>query len=137
MYMIAWYRVSDSVCFVFFFKQKTAYEMRISDWSSDVCSTDLLGQQARLRLAEAHGLAAAALHLAHEEDPHADQQQHGQPGDQQAGEEGVVLDRLHGEVHAAIAQGRHQAVEVIGRARGEGAPIGVDAGDIDTLDRSD
>src|SRR3546814_8206471 len=28
---------------VFFFKQKTAYEMRISDWSSDVCSSDLLG----------------------------------------------------------------------------------------------
>src|SRR3546814_6680594 len=32
------------VCFLcfFFFKQKTAYEMRISDWSSDVCSSDLL-----------------------------------------------------------------------------------------------
>src|SRR3546814_10119734 len=29
--------------FVFFFKQKTAYEMRISDWSSDVCSSDLRG----------------------------------------------------------------------------------------------
>src|SRR3546814_8683327 len=31
------------VCFIlfFFFKQKTAYEMRISDWSSDVCSSDL------------------------------------------------------------------------------------------------
>src|SRR3546814_9791833 len=28
----------------FFFKQKTAYEMRISDWSSDVCSSDLDGQ---------------------------------------------------------------------------------------------
>src|SRR3546814_16589990 len=28
---------------VFFFKHKTAYEMRISDWSSDVCSSDLLG----------------------------------------------------------------------------------------------
>src|SRR3546814_7941261 len=28
--------------FVFFFKQKTAYEMRISDWSSDVCSSDLI-----------------------------------------------------------------------------------------------
>src|SRR3546814_3819607 len=28
---------------VFFFKQKTAYEMRISDWSSDVCSSDLRG----------------------------------------------------------------------------------------------
>src|SRR3546814_16163679 len=27
--------------FVFFFKQKTSYEMRISDWSSDVCSSDL------------------------------------------------------------------------------------------------
>src|SRR3546814_2308318 len=29
------------LCF-FFFKQKTAYEMRISDWSSDVCSSDLV-----------------------------------------------------------------------------------------------
>src|SRR3546814_3301218 len=28
--------------FVFFFKQKTAYELRISDWSSDVCSSDFL-----------------------------------------------------------------------------------------------
>src|SRR3546814_1718822 len=34
------------MCFVFFFKQKTAYEMRISDWSSDVCSYDLVGEQA-------------------------------------------------------------------------------------------
>src|SRR3546814_4887060 len=32
--------MSICVC-VFFFKQKTAYEMRISDWSSDVCSSDL------------------------------------------------------------------------------------------------
>src|SRR3546814_8452672 len=30
----------DFICF-FFFKQKTAYEMRSSDWSSDVCSSDL------------------------------------------------------------------------------------------------
>src|SRR3546814_2089228 len=29
------------IVFFFFFKQKTAYEMRISDWSSDVCSSDL------------------------------------------------------------------------------------------------
>src|SRR3546814_8637757 len=36
----------------FFFKQKTAYEMRISDWSSDVCSSDLvLEQLERLHLA--------------------------------------------------------------------------------------
>src|SRR3546814_7485163 len=33
---------------VFFFKQKTAYEVRISDWSSDVCSSDLLDQIAAL-----------------------------------------------------------------------------------------
>src|SRR3546814_7438543 len=32
------------VVFFFFFKQKTAYEMRISDWSSDVCSSDLGGE---------------------------------------------------------------------------------------------
>src|SRR3546814_3058848 len=32
----------------FFFKQKTAYEMRISDWSSDVCSSDLLRHHARI-----------------------------------------------------------------------------------------
>src|SRR3546814_20191552 len=34
------FSVSCFVCF-FFFKQKTAYDMRISDWSSDVCSSDL------------------------------------------------------------------------------------------------
>src|SRR3546814_4528318 len=31
-----------AVVVLFFFKQKTAYEMRISDWSSDVCSSDLI-----------------------------------------------------------------------------------------------
>src|SRR3546814_10018597 len=42
------------VLFFFFFKQKTAYEMRISDWSSDVCSSDLAilrGEIERARLA--------------------------------------------------------------------------------------
>src|SRR3546814_11352914 len=33
--------------FFCFFKQKTAYEMRISDWSSDVCSSDLVGAHRR------------------------------------------------------------------------------------------
>src|SRR3546814_10473115 len=33
---------STIYCIFFFFKQKTAYEMRISDWSSDVCSSDLV-----------------------------------------------------------------------------------------------
>src|SRR3546814_10856781 len=39
MYGLTWFRTSD---LIFFFKQKTADEMRISDWSSDVCSSDLL-----------------------------------------------------------------------------------------------
>src|SRR3546814_13028448 len=39
--------VSDVV--FFFFKQKTAYEMRISDWSSDVCSSDLASAAAAAR----------------------------------------------------------------------------------------
>src|SRR3546814_8200726 len=37
----------------FFFKQKTAYEMSISDWSSDVCSSDLLEAQPLDRIAAA------------------------------------------------------------------------------------
>src|SRR3546814_6603197 len=35
------------IFFFFFFKQKTAYEMRISDWSSDVCSSDLYAANER------------------------------------------------------------------------------------------
>src|SRR3546814_3325279 len=45
-------RIVILVCYVFFFfKQKTAYEMRISDWSSDVCSSDLveIGELLELR----------------------------------------------------------------------------------------
>src|SRR3546814_1231887 len=54
--------------FVFFFKQQTAYEMRISDWSSDVCSSDLRGVRAdscmRLETAINHS-ANHALHAYH------------------------------------------------------------------------
>src|SRR3546814_4302733 len=38
---------------MFFFQQKTAYEMRISDWSSDVCSSDLVETMAEAPAAEA------------------------------------------------------------------------------------
>src|SRR3546814_16540886 len=41
----------------FFFKQKTAYEMRISDWSSDVCSSDLLPVSARTAVGAGPGAA--------------------------------------------------------------------------------
>src|SRR3546814_19362087 len=47
----------------FFFKQKTAYEMRISDWSSDVCSSDLhegLRHQGRWRAPGPHRLPQGA-----------------------------------------------------------------------------
>src|SRR3546814_1604648 len=45
VYVVCICALCSDVCFsyFFFFKQKTAYEMRISDWSSDVCSSDLLG----------------------------------------------------------------------------------------------
>src|SRR3546814_3411929 len=49
--MIAWF---------FFFKQKTAYEMRISDWSSDVCSSDLDPQCLRQPLRRIIGRADRA-----------------------------------------------------------------------------
>src|SRR3546814_7818260 len=55
------------MCWFFFFKQKTAYELRISDWSSDVCSSDLLPFLDRLResfsariAAGQHGMFRAA-----------------------------------------------------------------------------
>src|SRR3546814_12235048 len=42
------------LCF-FFFKQKTAYEMRISDWSSDVCSSDLVVHHGQVQAGHAVG----------------------------------------------------------------------------------
>src|SRR3546814_19144716 len=63
--------VVDLFVIFFFFKQKTAYEMRISDWSSDVCSSDLpcciqillARQQGQLRRAGLHrrGMVDQAL----------------------------------------------------------------------------
>src|SRR3546814_9057653 len=47
MYLFFICMVAYCLCFLFFFKQKTAYEMRISDWSSDVCSSDLRCEMAR------------------------------------------------------------------------------------------
>src|SRR3546814_12169891 len=50
------------MCSFFFFKQKTAYEMRISDWSSDVCSSDLINRDIkRAKLAEKFASKRAAL----------------------------------------------------------------------------
>src|SRR3546814_3877534 len=50
--------------YVFFFKQKTAYEMRISDWSSDVCSSDLhAGRDRKCRPTDRRGRKASGLNL--------------------------------------------------------------------------
>src|SRR3546814_18678951 len=50
----------------FFFKQKTAYEMRISDWSSDVCSSDLGAARAGGRVATGrHSRSDAVAFLSH------------------------------------------------------------------------
>src|SRR3546814_3421665 len=47
--------------FLFFFKQKTAYEMRISDWSSDVCSSDLSSAQPDFHLVLSYRAAILSL----------------------------------------------------------------------------
>src|SRR3546814_6667172 len=56
-----WYGFSVLCCVVcfFFFKQKTAYEMRISDWSSDVCSSDLRRRERGRGLCRRRARAAA------------------------------------------------------------------------------
>src|SRR3546814_1462617 len=50
------------VVLFFFFKQKTAYELRISDWSSDVCSSDLVLRRERPGTDEARIAFGHALH---------------------------------------------------------------------------
>src|SRR3546814_4530304 len=57
MYVLCIYvLITDMLSFsFFFFKQKTAYEMRISDWSSDVCSSDLRPLRAGPRAQGRHG----------------------------------------------------------------------------------
>src|SRR3546814_3459367 len=51
------------VCAFLFFKQKTAYDVRISDWSSDVCSSDLGRAILRRRAPAARNLAARLIYF--------------------------------------------------------------------------
>src|SRR3546814_9180276 len=54
--------------FFFFFKQKTAYEMRISDWSSDVCSSDLnAADRASPAYSRLHFEPSASLNSIHDD----------------------------------------------------------------------
>src|SRR3546814_4446145 len=86
--------------FFFLFKQKTAYEMRISDWSSDVCSSDLLDVVGGQDDGDA-AFAQAADHL-----PHVAAQLDVDPGGGLVQEEDLrlVAERLgdhHPPLHAA------------------------------------
>src|SRR3546814_5456408 len=84
-----------SMCYVFFFKQKTAYEMRISDWSSDVCSSDLpvlvlLGEQVvddggdlALQREGEHAHDGVPQQPGHQVEAHHEEE----PGDEQRSEE--------------------------------------------------
>src|SRR3546814_314876 len=56
-FVLLWVMSYMFMC-ILFFKQKTAYEMRISGWSSDVCSSDLLPRSHRLR--RSHSASRAA-----------------------------------------------------------------------------
>src|SRR3546814_10442792 len=58
-----WLVIDVSSCWCFFVKQKTAYEMRMSDWSSDVCSSDLRDLMAELKELRLHGMATAWAEL--------------------------------------------------------------------------
>src|SRR3546814_11399113 len=109
-----------SVSYVFFFKQKTAYEMRISDWSSDVCSSDLDltvvgGDPAGLR----PQLPALAFRVGDQEQWRGDRQR---PVVGAAGE----LGRTHGERFLALLVERDQfeVVQHVVRARAVSGQIG-------------
>ena len=91
--------------------------LRLVD-AGDVLEGDparLLGQQPRPALAKAHRLAAAGLHLSHEEHPDADQQQHREPGNQHAPDRRrTVLGRLGADANAVLLQLADE-VRIVGR----------------------
>src|SRR3546814_1170633 len=66
MYKLCYNVIVCLWCVVFFFfKQKTAYEMRISDWSSDVCSSDLLAERAQHLAAQDVEIVRRGRNIAH------------------------------------------------------------------------
>src|SRR6187402_594687 len=80
-----------------------------------------LRQHLGARLAKAHRLASAALHLPRQEDPHADQRDEGQPGDQQRDEpRHVIAGGLRGDRDLAVIEALHQGriVRRVGLERG-------------------
>src|SRR3546814_19818483 len=104
------YRVMcRNIVIFFFFKQKTAYEMRISDWSSDVCSSDLPVERV-LRPRRHRADRRARHHLDHDIGGHFDRLE--------AGEAEAFLGRRR------RAGGQKQGGEAGGRARGASQGVG-------------
>jgi hypothetical protein len=82
----------------------------------------LLGEQARLRLAESHGPASAALHLAQEEDIDANQHEHRQPAHENAAEVDTLFRRSGVDLVDVLDQHRHELI-VRRRARRVGREL--------------
>src|SRR3546814_13662165 len=105
-------------CVFFFFKQKTAYEMRISDWSSDVCSSDLVRRHVAVdqRAHADEGVRADAAELvdagdAAHDHPVADLHVPGEGG--VVGEHAVAADlAVVGEDRKSVVEGKRVSVRV-------------------------
>src|SRR3546814_6563407 len=112
---------------VFFFKQKTAYEMRISDWSSDVCSSDLrvaghvlvgaLAGDVAARLADDHGQFALVVHHGHVGGP---------VGEGSVADEGIgrlqEAQRLFGRLERQRSEERRGGNECVSTCKSRWAP---------------
>src|SRR3546814_9886646 len=90
----------------FFFKQKTAYEVRISDWRSDVCSSDLAGRRRRNREAE-NGLEVGEAIVAAEAGFVAEEQEHAGEGQRLGHDREVIALDPRAEGEEAEDEGQH------------------------------
>src|SRR3546814_5318488 len=107
------YDVLISVCYFFFFNQETAYDMRISDWSSDVCSSDLCWWLSRLRRNldnHQHCVHRGALSRA----------DHQQPGDKTGNPHGGQVD--HSTIKRPRSEERRVGKECVSTCRSRWSP---------------
>src|SRR3546814_6312176 len=95
---------------IFFFRQKTAYEMRISDGSSDVCSSDLFGKAAIADAALGDRLAGAAAGVAIRHRARPDDRSRAQIA--RLRRMGDELAEVEGHVDARIGPAERLAVEI-------------------------
>src|SRR3546814_7844317 len=102
--------------FFFFFKQKTAYEFRISDWSSDVCSSDLI-DACRARGEQFAQIGRANVTRPRRAEPDVGDRFPGQPG---LPRRDIARGRIVGAAHRAVEvealEHRNREFEKIGRA---------------------